>query len=92
MNGKQGFSTISSTLLVANFMFSFLRQVWNATKWNDELTLRPNYELDTLVGHEHDVNYVQFSGCAAPTRPLLADSAKEDSQTKFKNTWCVSNQ
>lgn len=35
-------------------------QVWNATKWNDELTGRPNYELDTLQGHENDVNYVQF--------------------------------
>ncbi|KAG6554673.1 hypothetical protein Mapa_003691 [Marchantia paleacea] len=64
-----------------------LARVWNATKWNDELTGRPNYELDTLQGHENDVNYVQFSGCAAPSRPFLVDNAKEDHQPRFKNTW-----
>ncbi len=35
-------------------------QVWDACKWNDDVTGRPNHELDTLRGHEHDVNYVQF--------------------------------
>ena len=35
-------------------------QVWDACKWNDDVTGRPNYEMDTLKGHENDVNYVQF--------------------------------
>lgn len=26
---------------------------------------QPNHEMDVLAGHENDVNYVQFSGCAA---------------------------
>ncbi|CAM6121929.1 unnamed protein product [Calypogeia fissa] len=64
-----------------------LARVWNATKWNDELTGRPNYELDTLQGHENDVNYVQFSGCAAPPRPLLTGSTGDELTMKFKNTW-----
>ncbi|KAL2642281.1 hypothetical protein R1flu_009868 [Riccia fluitans] len=62
-----------------------LARVWNATKWNDEHTGRPNYELDILQGHENDVNYVQFSGCAAPTRPYGVE--KEEYHTRFKNTW-----
>ncbi|KAL3695680.1 hypothetical protein R1sor_009756 [Riccia sorocarpa] len=62
-----------------------LARVWNATKWNDELTGRPNYEMDTLQGHENDVNYVQFSGCAAPSRPYAPE--KEEYHTRFKNTW-----
>jgi hypothetical protein len=34
--------------------------VWGACKWNDDLMGRPNYELDTLKGHENDVNNVKF--------------------------------
>jgi PH-interacting protein len=37
-----------------------IARVWDACKWNDDVTGRPNHELDTLRGHEHDVNYVQF--------------------------------
>ncbi|CAM6040557.1 unnamed protein product [Sphagnum compactum] len=61
-----------------------MARVWDARKWNDDVTGRPNYELDTLKGHENDVNYVQFSGCAAPSRPWVGDS-KEDHH--FKNSW-----
>jgi PH-interacting protein len=62
-----------------------MARVWDARKWNDDVTGRPNYELDTLKGHENDVNYVQFSGCAAPSRPSVGDMSKEDHH--FKNSW-----
>ncbi|CAK9869068.1 unnamed protein product [Sphagnum jensenii] len=62
-----------------------MARVWDARKWNDDVTGRPNYELDTLKGHENDVNYVQFSGCAAPSRPWVGDMSKEDHH--FKNSW-----
>ncbi|CAM6028196.1 unnamed protein product [Sphagnum balticum] len=64
-----------------------IARVWDACKWNDDVTGRPNHELDTLRGHEHDVNYVQFSGCAAPARPLVSDVVKKDYPSQFKNSW-----
>lgn len=64
-----------------------IARVWDACKWNDDVTGRPNYEMDTLKGHENDVNYVQFSGCAAPRKPLLGDSIKEEHATRFRNSW-----
>jgi len=37
-----------------------MARLWDACKWNDDLMGRPKYELDTLKGHENDVNTVQF--------------------------------
>lgn len=62
-------------------------RVWDARKWNDEITGKPNYEMDVLKGHENAVNYVQFCGCAGPVKPNIFESAKEDGSTKFKNVW-----
>eukprot|EP01018_Ginkgo_biloba_P012106 Gb_38814 [translate_table: standard] len=64
-----------------------LARVWDASKWVDEITGRPNHEVATLRGHENDVNYVQFSGCAAPMRPFPADTTKEEQFSRFKNSW-----
>ncbi|KAI5067562.1 hypothetical protein GOP47_0018090 [Adiantum capillus-veneris] len=62
-------------------------RVWDARKWNDEITGKPNYEMDVLKGHENAVNYVQFCGCAGPVKPNVFESTKEDGATKFKNVW-----
>ncbi|MCO5554971.1 hypothetical protein L7F22_008511 [Adiantum nelumboides] len=62
-------------------------RVWDARKWNDEITGKPNYEMDVLKGHENAVNYVQFCGCAGPVKPNVFESSKEDGLTKFKNVW-----
>ncbi|CAL9133566.1 unnamed protein product, partial [Musa acuminata var. zebrina] len=43
--------------------------------------------MDLLYGHENDVNYVQFSGCAVGSRSSIGDSSKEDNLPKFKNSW-----
>ncbi|KAL9407657.1 hypothetical protein AB3S75_046236 [Citrus x aurantiifolia] len=64
-----------------------LARVWNACKPNTDDSDQPNHEIDVLSGHENDVNYVQFSGCAVASRFSLADSSKEDSTPKFKNSW-----
>ncbi|PIN12866.1 Angio-associated migratory cell protein (contains WD40 repeats) [Handroanthus impetiginosus] len=64
-----------------------LARVWNACKSSTDDSEQPNHEIDILAGHENDVNYVQFSGCAVAARFLSSDSPKEDTLTKFKNTW-----
>lgn len=72
-----------------------LARVWDACKWSDEVHGAPNHEFDTLKGHEDDVNYVQFSGCAAPSRPVNMDTrpvnvgapAKNDRLSRFRNSW-----
>eukprot|EP01018_Ginkgo_biloba_P008740 Gb_35200 [translate_table: standard] len=64
-----------------------LARVWSACRWSEEVTNQPNHELDTLSGHENDVNYVQFSGSAVPARIFSADSTKEENLPKFKNSW-----
>uniref|UniRef100_A0A2P2LT79 Bromodomain and WD repeat-containing protein 1 n=1 Tax=Rhizophora mucronata TaxID=61149 RepID=A0A2P2LT79_RHIMU len=66
-----------------------LARVWNACKPNLEDSDQPNHEIDVLSGHENDVNYVQFSGCAIVSRFSLTDSPKEDNIPKFRNSWCV---
>eukprot|EP00897_Mesotaenium_endlicherianum_P009972 jgi/Mesen1/9002/ME000056S08408 len=45
-----------------------LARVWDARKWQDDITGRPNFELDVLRGHENDVNYVQFRAPALGRR------------------------
>ncbi|XP_043720069.1 PH-interacting protein-like isoform X4 [Telopea speciosissima] len=64
-----------------------LARVWNACKSNTEDSDQPNHEMDVLSGHENDVNYVQFSGCAVPSRYSTIDALKEDNVPKFKNSW-----
>uniref|UniRef100_A0A7N0UHD5 Bromo domain-containing protein n=1 Tax=Kalanchoe fedtschenkoi TaxID=63787 RepID=A0A7N0UHD5_KALFE len=62
-------------------------RVWSAFKSNVNEQDQVNHELDVLSGHENDVNYVQFSGCAFASRFTLAESTKEDNIPKFKNSW-----
>ncbi|XP_018482991.2 uncharacterized protein LOC108854004 isoform X1 [Raphanus sativus] len=61
--------------------------VWNANKFNNDDPDQPNHEMDVLAGHENDVNYVQFSGCAAGYKFAVTDYTKDDSIPKFKNSW-----
>uniref|UniRef100_A0A5B6ZS60 Putative bromodomain and WD repeat-containing protein 3 isoform X1 n=1 Tax=Davidia involucrata TaxID=16924 RepID=A0A5B6ZS60_DAVIN len=63
-----------------------LARVWNACKSNTYDSEQPNHEMDVLAGHENDVNYVQFSGCAVACRFSMADASKEEKIPKFKNT------
>ncbi|KAI5574178.1 hypothetical protein BDE02_10G128100 [Populus trichocarpa] len=64
-----------------------LARVWNALKSNTDDSAQPNHEIDVLPGHENDVNYVQFSGCAMPSRFSMTDNSKEENIPKFKNSW-----
>ncbi|KAH7296782.1 hypothetical protein KP509_26G038600 [Ceratopteris richardii] len=72
-----------------------LTRVWDACKWSDEVHSGPYHEFDTLRGHEDDVNYVQFSGCASLLRPMNVDSRpvsvgasdKSERFSKFRNLW-----
>ncbi|KAK7329540.1 hypothetical protein VNO77_23710 [Canavalia gladiata] len=64
-----------------------LARVWNACKLSMEDADQPNHEIDVLSGHENDVNYVQFSGCAVVSRFSIVESWKEDNIPKFKNSW-----
>ncbi|CAN0855480.1 Bromodomain and WD repeat-containing protein 1 [Linum grandiflorum] len=64
-----------------------LARVWNACKPNAEDSDQPNHEMDVLAGHENDVNYVQFSGCAVASGFSLNDSSKEENIPKFRNSW-----
>ncbi|KAL8481278.1 hypothetical protein ACS0TY_027705 [Phlomoides rotata] len=64
-----------------------LARVWNACKSSTDDSEQPNHEIDILSGHENDVNYVQFSGCAVAPRFSSSDASKEDTLPKFKNTW-----
>ncbi|CAN7025408.1 hypothetical protein BRARA_F02933 [Brassica rapa] len=61
--------------------------VWSANKINNDDPDQPNHEMDVLAGHENDVNYVQFSGCAAGYKFAVTDYSKDDSVPKFKNSW-----
>ncbi|KAJ7980369.1 Bromodomain and WD repeat-containing protein [Quillaja saponaria] len=64
-----------------------LARVWNACKVNADDLDQPNHEIDVLSGHENDVNYVQFSGCAVASRSTVVDTWKEEHLPKFKNSW-----
>ncbi|XP_057992634.1 uncharacterized protein LOC110633006 isoform X2 [Hevea brasiliensis] len=64
-----------------------LARVWSACKPNTDDSDQPNHEIDVLSGHENDVNYVQFSGCAVASRFSLSDSSKEENAPKFRNSW-----
>ncbi|GMH08553.1 hypothetical protein Nepgr_010393 [Nepenthes gracilis] len=64
-----------------------LARVWNACKSSLDDSDQLNHEMDVLSGHENDVNYVQFSGCAVASRFSTVDTTKEDNTPKFKNSW-----
>ncbi|KAL1359050.1 hypothetical protein HN51_004293 [Arachis hypogaea] len=64
-----------------------LARVWNACKPSVDDTEQPNHEIDVLSGHENDVNYVQFSGCAVASRFSTSETWKEENLPKFKNSW-----
>ncbi|CAH1454467.1 unnamed protein product [Lactuca virosa] len=76
----------SGTVFVTGSSDTFAR-VWNACKPSNDDPEQPNHEMDILAGHENDVNYVQFSGCAVASRFSLSDASKEENLPKFKNTW-----
>ncbi|TYI19207.1 hypothetical protein ES332_A07G149200v1 [Gossypium tomentosum] len=82
---------VNGTVFVTGSSDTFAR-VWSACKPNTDDTQQPVHELDVLAGHENDVNYVQFSGCAVPSRSSMSDIIKEDNLPKFKNSWfCQDN-
>ncbi|XP_047254619.1 PH-interacting protein isoform X2 [Capsicum annuum] len=64
-----------------------IARVWNACKFSPDHPDELNHEIDTLSGHENDVNYVQFSGCAVASRSSTSDSFGEDCIPKFRNSW-----
>ncbi|KNA26026.1 hypothetical protein SOVF_000950 [Spinacia oleracea] len=76
----------NGTVFVTGSSDTFAR-VWNAPKFSADEPEQPYNEIDLLAGHENDVNYVQFSGCAIIARPVTSDALKEDQSLKFKNLW-----
>lgn len=76
----------NGTVFVTGSSDTFAR-VWNACKSNTDDPEQPNYEMDVLSGHENDVNYVQFSGCAVPSRFSITETPNEENIPKFKNSW-----
>lgn len=76
----------NGTVFVTGSSDTYAR-VWVACRPNVEYAEQPVHELDVLAGHENDVNYVQFSGCAVPSRSSMSDTLKEENVPKFKNSW-----
>ncbi|OVA02540.1 Bromodomain [Macleaya cordata] len=76
----------NGTVFVTGSSDTYAR-VWNACKFNSDDSEQPNHEMDVLSGHENDVNYVQFSGCAVASRLSTTDTSKEENIPKFKNSW-----
>lgn len=76
----------SGTIFVTGSSDTFAR-VWSACKSNTNDLEQPNHEIDVLAGHENDVNYVQFSGCAATPRSSALDPFPEDNKQRFRNSW-----
>lgn len=76
----------NGTVFVTGSSDTFAR-VWSACKFSADDLEQPYHEIDLLAGHENDVNYVQFSGCAVTARSATADVLKEDHAVKFKNSW-----
>ncbi|XP_072996634.1 uncharacterized protein [Typha latifolia] len=76
----------NGTVFVTGSSDTYAR-VWNACKSSTEESELPHHEMDLLSGHENDVNYVQFSGCAVASRSSTDYTLKEDNIPKFKNSW-----
>ncbi|XP_062143501.1 uncharacterized protein LOC133851186 isoform X2 [Alnus glutinosa] len=91
-NGPQSHQIIccaynaNGTVFVTGSSDTFAR-VWSAFKSNPDDSDQPIHEMDVLSGHENDVNYVQFSGCAVASKSSMSDSWKEEHIPKFKNSW-----
>ncbi|KAM7275956.1 hypothetical protein ACFE04_017822 [Oxalis oulophora] len=62
-------------------------RVWSACKFNTDEPDQPIHDCDLLIGHENDVNYVQFSGCAVASRYSTSDASKEDNIPRIKTSW-----
>lgn len=62
-------------------------RVWSAVKSNTDDSQQPTHEIDVLAGHENDVNYVQFSGCAVASRSSTLDSSTDEKVPKLKTSW-----
>ncbi|KAF2304775.1 hypothetical protein GH714_037926 [Hevea brasiliensis] len=76
----------NGTVFVTGSSDTYAR-VWSAFKSTTDESEQPIHEMDVLSGHENDVNYVQFSGCAVASRSSLSDTLKEENVPKFKNSW-----
>lgn len=76
----------NGTVFVTGSSDTFAR-VWNACKPSTDDPEQPSHEIDILAGHENDVNFVQFSGCAEASHSSSSDSFSEDNILKFKNSW-----
>ncbi|KAL9168330.1 hypothetical protein ABFS82_04G008000 [Erythranthe guttata] len=76
----------NGTIFVTGSSDSYAR-VWRAFKPSTDDHDKVSHEIDKLAGHEDDVNYVQFSGCAVASRSSSSDSVMEDNIVKFKNSW-----
>ncbi|XP_073223301.1 uncharacterized protein [Cicer arietinum] len=76
----------NGTVFVTGSSDTFAR-VWSALKPNTDDSELPIHEMDLLSGHENDVNYVQFSGCAVASKIWTSDSWKEENTLKFRNFW-----
>ncbi|CAK8572720.1 unnamed protein product [Lathyrus sativus] len=76
----------NGTVFVTGSSDTFAR-VWSAPKPNTDNSELPIHEMDLLSGHENDVNYVQFSGCAVSSKIWTSDSWKEENTPKFRNFW-----
>ncbi|CAD6239679.1 unnamed protein product [Miscanthus lutarioriparius] len=83
----------NGTVFVTGSSDTFAR-VWNACKSSSDEHEQLNHEMDLLCGHENDVNYVQFSGCAVASRSFSSDSShtsKEENNLKLRNSWFTHN-
>lgn len=76
----------SGTVFVTGSSDTYAR-VWIACRSNSHDPEQPMHEIDLLAGHENDVNYVQFSGCAVAARSRAYDLIAEENIPKFKNSW-----
>ncbi|CAM8973292.1 unnamed protein product [Rhodiola kirilowii] len=67
-------------------------RVWSACRTSTDNPEVLAHELDTLSGHEDDVNYVQFSGCIMATKSTTFEMMKEESTLKLKTSrFCHDN-
>lgn len=83
----------NGTVFVTGSSDTYAR-VWNACKSSSDEHEQPIHEMDLLCGHENDVNYVQFSGCAVASRSFSSDSShtsKEENSLKLRNSWFTHN-
>lgn len=76
----------NGTIFVTGSSDTYAR-VWSACKPNADDSQQPTHEIDLLAGHENDVNYVQFSGCAVASRSLTSDTLTDEKVPKLKTSW-----